>query len=176
MTDVFPALELSVAALTFVLGFVSARHHSYLGSARDLVNRMGGELQSPTRHASRDRSRELLMLAQRGLATDYVVLSTVIVSWVWVGLTTWLAIWAASQDALGGGGQPKAATPVLIAMLVASLGTWDFIAVQQQLRMLRTRTTVGLLATAASAADQREFDDVIPVATLAAARPHRSAQ
>lgn len=170
MTDIFPVLEVSVAALTFVLGFVSARHHAYLSSARELVHRLGSELEADHGDASRDRARELLMLARKGLATDWVVVGTLVAAWVWVALNTWLAAWAVTTISLGDAAPQKAMGAILISLVVVGLGTWDGVAVNGQLGNLRERTTVGLLSSAAQAADRGHFHDVIPLATLAASR------
>ncbi len=169
MNDVFPLLDVSVAALTFVLGFVSARHHSHLAAARGLVHRLGEELET-TGGASRDRARQLLLLARQGLQRDWVAMATVASAWAWAAGNAGIALWGQAVGGPGGGSLQKAVGAVLISVVVASLGTWDIVAVDRQLRLLEDRTTVGLLSKAAAAAEQSRFHDVIAPATLAASR------
>lgn len=174
MNDVFPLLDVSVAALTFVLGFVSARRHSHLAAARGLVHRLGEELEV-TGGASRDRARELLLLARQGLQRDWVAIATVASAWAWVAGNAGVAVWGHSVGGPQIGSTSKAVGAVLISVVVASLGTWDILAVDRQLSLLEDRTTVGLLSKAAKAADRMRFHDVIAPTTLAASRNPASA-
>lgn len=177
MTDVFPALEVSVAAITFVLGFVSARHHAHLAAARDLIQRLSDELEVPTGRGSagRDRAEDLLLLAESGLSRDEVAQFTVWAAWVWVAAAVVLAVGATLGDQLGGGGAVKAAVAIAIMMLVAGLGTWDFLGIDRHLGELRDRTTVGLLAAAASSIARKDYPAAIDAASLAATRNPRTA-
>lgn len=169
MNDVFPLLDVSVAALTFVLGFMSARHHSHLSAARALVHRLGEELEV-TGGASRDRARQLLLLARQGLQRDWVVMATVASAWAWAAGNAGVAAWGQSVGGPELGSVQKAVGAVVISVVVASLGTWDIIAVDRQLRLLEDRTIVGLLSQAAEAVDRGRFDEVIAPTTRAASR------
>ncbi len=174
MNDVFPLLDVSVAALTFVLGFMSARHHSHLAAARALVHRLGEELEA-TGGGSRDRARELLLLARQGLQRDWVVRATIGSAWAWTAGNAGVALWARSAGTPDFGSGPMGVGAILISVMVASLGTWDIVAVDRQLQLLEDRTTVGLLSGAAKAAHDGRFGDVIAPTTLAASRNPTSA-
>jgi hypothetical protein len=171
--DVFPAYELSVAALTFILGFVSARHHARLASARDLITRLGSELAQPTSHGTaRDRADELVNLAEAGTAKDAVVSVTLVAAVVVDLVLAVVLVIGLRADWFGaaGSGAVKGVLALALAMLVTGLGIWDAREIRLGLLALRDGTTVGLVAQASRSAADGDWHAVLQKATAAATR------
>lgn len=170
LVDVFPAYEVTVAVITFVLGFVSARHHAQLNSARQLVAEVGETVGSG--RSSRDVISDLLELARTGFQRDRVVDATIAAAVVVsVGLTILLVVgvdlgWLGESTT----GVVKGVIAVLLLWLVTGLGAADASTVHRRIDALRSSTTVGLLCDAEAALASRAWQRAVSLATLAESR------
>lgn len=166
----FPAYEVTVAVITFVLGFVSARHHAQLNSARQLVAEVGKTVGSG--RSSRDVISDLLELAHTGFRRDRIVDATIAAAvTVSIGLTILLVV-GLDRGWLGEAttGEVKGLIAVVLLWLVTGLGAADAATIHRGIDALRSSTTVGLLCDAEAALASGKWQQAVSLGTLAESR------
>lgn len=175
--DIYPSFEVAIAVITFVLGFVSARHHAQLSAARQLIASMDDGVAGTGGPSSRDQVTDLLELAKSGFQRDVIVDATVVAAAVVSSVITVLSLLGPARGWLDptAAGNAMGGIAVGLAWLVTLLGTADAVAVRRGLRTLQEKTTVGLLSQAETEIKDQKFDDAIALASLAVTRSPRSA-